>query len=243
VTRAILRGGFAPALILSEFNQWTPPPIEFAALEPRRGDVLNASYAAGWRGASRRWPCDGASLSSWLRLAQEHGYVAVQLDRVPTHANVLLMRADVHTAHYAQAWSTDLIGCHLGIFRHWQSAGRLIPLDEYGRLHGKEKVARLHELPATEVLLEDGARGNGSNRTRWRLAPPGAFNFAPALRVIDDACTRAQTPYLLRLHSVCCPQHNRSSTSSRVGLCRAGCSPTVLRPLNAGHEPTTRTSA
>ena len=215
VVRAILRAGMRPDFLLAEYNQYTPPPIEFTALEPRRGEPITPKYGGLYRGANRQWPCHGASLSAWARFAAEYGYLILQLDTAPANANVLLISAELHQRHYAHSspssttnassWSTDF-RCHLSTFRFWGTT-RLIPYAEYITLHKDEKRSRASQLPAHEMA--DG---------KWDYLPPGAFNFAPATAAIDEQCHASQTPYAVRIDGRCCP-HNASGSL----MCRAAC--------------------
>jgi hypothetical protein len=147
VVCAILAGGFRPTLIMAEYNQWTPPPIEFAALELRRGEEFTGlvpSYQANFRGFNREWPCAGTSLASWARFASEFGYSLLQLDRPPLNSNILMLRSDLHAKHFSE-WSTGL-DCHLGAFKHWGMV-RLIPFDMFARMSRAEKGLWSSKLP------------------------------------------------------------------------------------------------
>jgi len=228
VVCAILAGGFRPTLIMAEYNQWTPPPIEFAALELRRGEEFTGlvpSYQANFRGFNREWPCAGTSLASWARFASEFGYSLLQLDRPPLNSNILMLRSDLHAKHFSE-WSTGL-DCHLGAFKHWGMV-RLIPVDMYARMSRAEKGVWGSKLPG-----HPHPRGTNSHQGKLQVNSGQAqsllhanghwvfdrsYDFAPATARIDSQCRFAQTPYLMRLNHTCCPLNASDSP-----LCRGDC--------------------
>ena len=199
VVRAIVRGGFRPILILGEYNQWTPLPIEFVALEPGQDAKLSPMYGAGFSGFNHHWPCAGASLASWHRLASELGYRVLQLDSPPAQANVLLVRKE--SGSNFKHWSTDL-WCHAGVFYNWSFA-RLIPeVTLHRRVNRREIRERASRMPFKLV------------HGHWE--PDAAFDLAPAAEVIAKSCSSAQTPYQLCIQEHCCPRNATNSLLCQV---------------------------
>lgn len=225
VARAILSGGFKPTVIVVEFNQWTPLPVEFAALEPRRHERLNASYGMGFRGRNRVWPCMGASLASWYRLASEFGYQLLQIEQPPTSANALLLRADLARAHFS-GWSADH-WCHFVVFpQHWSLAYRLIPDSEYSRYPSRSQ--RVLRTRLWSAHLVSNASIKTSNPYDWVPAPEGSFDYGWVTERIESQCTKVQTPYDLRIEGACCPK-----AASGSPFCRQSCRDQHIQPLKS----------
>lgn len=246
VVCAILAGGFRPTLIMAEYNQWTPPPIEFAALELRRGEEFTGlvpSYQANFRGRNREWPCAGTSLASWARFASEFGYSLLQLDRPPLNSNILMLRSDLHAKHFSE-WSTDL-DCHLGAFKHWGMV-RLIPFDMYARMSRAEKGVWGSELPGHphprgHELASGQAPGQRLNVLRLNVQRLKSLGTGTVAASRDPTEERANGHWVFDRSYDFAP-----ATATMDSQCRFAQTPYLMRlnhtccPLNASDSPLCR---
>lgn len=186
VADAIVRvGGYRPRLIVAEFNQFAPWPLEFAALMASNtpsevallGRPLNPSYAGDYRGGSNRvWPCMGTSLAAWVSWAKGVHYSLLTTDG---HSNLVLMpdelraRASSRTNAFNTSSSVVLCG------------------------HAEATVKQSRERGDLSTIFERHSTiGLG-------LTPVGV---GEALRMIDASCAKTETPYRFGLEGVCCPR-------------------------------------
>lgn len=248
---------YEPALLLVEFNQHTPLPIEFAALEPNGADVeadLHPTYHRGrcappaqargerdavagtaasvacrssscahagggpcvgeYRGFNSVWPCFGASLASWAAFATRRGYALVTTDG---GNNALFMRRAHYTRAVAHAphrfnTSTDE-WCHAHA-THSQVISRLD-----GAMRSRLPGRAPNRSVATHSAMRRASPSHGV-AVPWRppLGPDAdPFDYSAALRTIARRCGQNLTPFLARVHGVCC----RGLETTRLCRCSA----------------------
>ena len=193
VVSACLRR-FRPHLLVVEVNNFTPLPLDFAALYPTDAERAEKAprYGSGYTGGNGKWPCWGASFGWWVRwLAQRHRYRLVTTD----HNNNALFAAMEDEARpsvpKALGNFSDSAWCHYGM-----TVAELWRLRLCRRTDGNCAFRKRLRFPKMAPTSDEVA------------AHLTAFTplLTPAVRSIYRMCDFSNVPFSLRMpNGECCP--------------------------------------
>ena len=212
VVNACLRR-FRPYLLVVEINNFTPLPMEFAALTaayapPSMASTPAPRFGLGYKGGNAKWPCMGASLGYWVRwLARRHGYRLVTTDHennamfIPTDEAGTFPRGEGggrRDAHANDAYSDTQMYCHGAMTIADLYRLRLCKRSDRGCLFR----SRLQFPPYVPRPSEVARYGALLGTTDAHKMPSG---LRPAIQSIYRTCDVAQVPFSLVINGTCCP--------------------------------------